>query len=178
MPARPAFQPNPRVGNGDLAQNLGLVARMIDAGFGTRLFYLSIAGFDTHANQPEQHQQLLQQLADAVSGFFAHLERSGQDRRVLLMTFSEFGRRVRENGSRGTDHGAASCIFVAGNGVKGGLVGAHPSLAEDALDAGDLKHHTDFRRIYASLLDEWLACPSAEVLGAAFEAVPLLKGTS
>jgi uncharacterized protein (DUF1501 family) len=89
------------------------------------------------------------------------------------MTFSEFGRRVRENGSKGTDHGAASCLFVAGPAVAGGLVGKHPSLSE--LDSGDLKHHTDFRQVYATLLDNWLGCPSKQVLGARFEHLKLLR---
>lgn len=171
------FQAGFRNGNGELASNLTLVGNMIAAGFGTRIFYLSIAGFDTHANQLQEHQQLLQQLADAVSGFFNQLGRSGQSKRVILMTFSEFGRRVQENGSRGTDHGAGSCLFVAGEGVKGGVVGPHPSLAADQLDAGDLRHHTDFRRVYASLLDGWLGCDSATVLGETFEPLPLLKGS-
>lgn len=162
-------------GNGELASELTLVGNMIAAGFGTRIFYLSIAGFDTHANQRQEHQRLLQQLADAISGFFNQLDRSGHAKRVVLMTFSEFGRRVRENGSGGTDHGAGSCLFVAGASVKGGVVGAHPSLASDQLDAGDLRHHTDFRRVYAALLGNWLGCDSAAVLGETFEPLPLLK---
>ena len=89
------------------------------------------------------------------------------------MTFSEFGRRVQENGSRGTDHGAASCLFVAGPSVKGGVVGKHPSLAD--LDAGDLKFHTDFRRVYATLLDGWLGCDSKAVLGAKWDHVKELE---
>jgi uncharacterized protein (DUF1501 family) len=169
------FQPAFRDNNGELARNLTLVGNMIAAGFGTRIFYLSISGFDTHANQLQEHQQLLQQLADAVTGLFTQLDRSGQSNRVVLMTFSEFGRRVQENGSRGTDHGAASCLFVAGPGVKGGVVGEHPSLAADKLDSGDLRHHTDFRRVYASLLDDWLGCESAAVLGGTFEPLPLIK---
>ena len=86
---------------------------------------------------------------------------------MRLLTFSEFGRRVQENGSRGTDHGAASCMFVAGPSVKGGVVGPHPSLAD--LDAGDLKFHTDFRRVYATLLDGWLGCDSKAVLGGTWD---------
>ena len=173
---RPGFSPGVPPGNGELARNLTLVANLVAAGFGTRLFYVSYGGFDTHANQLPQHQQLLQQLADAVTGFFTQLDRTGQSKRVVLMTFSEFGRRVQENGSRGTDHGAASCLFVAGPGVKGGVVGEHPSLAPDRLDAGDLRHHTDFRRVYAALLDHWLGCDSAAVLGGTFEPLPLIKG--
>jgi uncharacterized protein (DUF1501 family) len=110
---------------------------------------------------------LLAELADAIGGFFQALKTTGHDRRVGLMTFSEFGRRTQENGSRGTDHGAASCLFVAGPSVKGGVVGKHPSLAD--LDAGDLKFHTDFRSIYATLLDSWLGCDSKAVLGAKWD---------
>jgi uncharacterized protein (DUF1501 family) len=168
---------NFRGAQGLLSENLNLVGHMIEAGFGTRVFYLSIGGFDTHANQPQEHQQVLQQLADAVSNFFAQLGKSGRAGRVLLMTFSEFGRRVQENGSRGTDHGAASCMFVAGPGVRGGVVGAHPSLAADQLDQGDLRYHTDFRRVYATLLDGWLGCTSADVLGGKFESIPLLRSS-
>jgi uncharacterized protein (DUF1501 family) len=143
-------------GAGELARNLTLIAKMISADFGTRIYYLSIGGFDTHANQQQPHQQLLQQVADGITGFFNGLERTGHAGRAVLMTFSEFGRRVDENGSRGTDHGAASCLFVAGPGVKGGVVGKHPSLATADLLAGDLKHQFDFRQVYATLLDGWL----------------------
>jgi uncharacterized protein (DUF1501 family) len=168
------FAGRPGFGNaGGLARTLSLVGQIINADFGTRVFYLSVGGFDTHANQPQQHQQLLQQVAAAVAGLFEQLKQGGNDRRVLLMTFSEFGRRVRENGSQGTDHGSGSCLFVVGPGVSGGLVGAHPSLSD--LDGGDLKYHTDFRRVYATLLDGWLGCDSRTVLGARFEPVPLLK---
>jgi uncharacterized protein (DUF1501 family) len=122
------------------------------------------------------HQKLLEELSDAVGGFFETLKGSGNADRVRLMTFSEFGRRVQENGSRGTDHGAASCLFVAGPSVKGKVVGRHPSLAD--LDADDLKHHTDFRRVYATLLDSWLGCDSKDVLGAKWEAVAELRAKS
>jgi uncharacterized protein (DUF1501 family) len=158
---------------GDLGRNLNLVAQMINADFGTRVFYLSIGGFDTHAGQLPQHEQLLQQVAGSVAAFFEQLKQGGNAGRVLLMTFSEFGRRVQENGSGGTDHGAGSCLFVVGPGVRGGLIGQHPSLAE--LENGDLKHHTDFRRVYATLLDGWLGCDSRVVLGGRFEPVQFLK---
>src|SRR5581483_3994648 len=113
------------------------------------------------------------ELADSVAYFFQSLKATGNDRRVRLMTFSEFGRRVYENGSRGTDHGAASCLLVAGPSVKGGVVGGHPSLMD--LDVGDLKFHTDFRRVYATMLDGWLGCDSKAVLGAAWEHVKELE---
>ncbi len=148
-------------------QKLQLIAGLIAKGFGTRIFYISLEGFDTHANQGPSHNSLLADLASAVSGFFQTLKTNGHDRRVRLMTFSEFGRRVQENSSRGTDHGAASCLFVAGPSVKGGVVGKHPSLAD--LDADDLKFHTDFRRVYATQLDSWLGCDSKSVLGARWD---------
>ncbi len=174
-PSTPSGFQTGRPSDQGLAENLGLVGRLIAAEFGTRIFYLSVSGFDTHAGQLQAHQELLRQVADAVSGFFAGLDRSGHARRVVLMTFSEFGRRVQENGSGGTDHGAASCQFVIGPAVAGGVIGRHPSLAPDRLDAGDLGHHTDFRRVYATLLDGWLGCDSRAVLGASFEPLPLLK---
>jgi uncharacterized protein (DUF1501 family) len=149
---------------GGLSERLQLIAGLIARGFGTRIFYVSLDGFDTHANQGPAHSSLLGDLAGSVTSFFQTLKTTGHYGRVRLLTFSEFGRRVQENGSRGTDHGAASCLFVAGPSVKGGVVGKHPSLAD--LDAGDLKFHTDFRRIYATLLDGWLGCDSKAVLGA------------
>jgi len=162
----------PRSGSG-LWQKLQLVAGLIARGFGTRIFYVSLEGFDTHASQGPAHANLLSDLAYGVAGFFETLKKTGHDGRVRLMTFSEFGRRVRENGSRGTDHGAASCLFVAGPSIKGGVVGKHPSLAD--LDDDDLKFHTDFRRIYASLIDDWLGCDSKAVLGAKWEQVKALE---
>jgi uncharacterized protein (DUF1501 family) len=158
----------PRLGGG-LTQKLQLVAGLIARGFGTRIFYVSLEGFDTHAGQASAHASLLSDLAGGIAGFFDTLKTTGHDGRVRLMTFSEFGRRVQENGSRGTDHGAASCLFVAGPSVKGGVVGPHPSLAD--LDDDDLKFHTDFRRVYATLLDGWLGCDSKAVLGAKWEHV-------
>jgi uncharacterized protein (DUF1501 family) len=163
------------VNNNELTSRLGLVSRIIRAGFGTRIFYVSIDGFDTHSNQRRDHEQLLAQVGNAIPNFFNQLQASGDAERVLLMTFSEFGRRVQENGSKGTDHGAASCLFVAGPKVKGGPVGKHPSLARGDLDAGDLKHQIDFRQVYATLLDRWLECDSKAVLGDKFEHLPLLK---
>jgi uncharacterized protein (DUF1501 family) len=155
-----------RQGNG-LSQKLQLIAGLIARSFGTRIFYLHLDGFDTHYSQSLTHQNLLAELANSIGGFFQTLKTTGHDQRVRLMTFSEFGRRVQENGSRGTDHGAASCLFVAGPSVKGGVVGKHPSLSD--LDAGDLKFHTDFRGVYATLLDSWLGCDSKAVLGAKWD---------
>ena len=161
-----------RQGNG-LSQKLQLIAGLIAKGFGTRIFYVNLDGFDTHNSQSLTHRNLLAELADSLGGFFQTLKTTGNDTRVWLMTFSEFGRRVQENGSRGTDHGAASCLFVAGPSVRGSVVGKHPSLSD--LDADDLKFHTDFRSIYATLLDGWLGCDSKAVLGAKWDHVRALE---
>ncbi len=156
-----------------LTQKLQLIAGLIAHGFGTRIFYVSLDGFDTHAGQATTHANLLGDVASSISGFFETLKKTGNDSRVRLMTYSEFGRRVQENGSRGTDHGAGSCLFLAGPSVKAGVVGKHPSLSD--LDDDDLKFHTDFRRVYATLLDGWLGCDSKAVLGAKWDHVKELE---
>ena len=157
-----------------LQQKFQLIAGLIAREFGTRIFYVSLDGFDTHADQAPAHQRLLSDLAAGIGDFFRELKETGNADRVRVMTFSEFGRRVKENGSRGTDHGAASCMFVAGGKMKGGVVGEHPSLSD--LRQDDLKYHTDFRRVYATLLDKWLNCDSKSVLGGAWEHVKELAG--
>ncbi len=154
-----------------LARRLQLIARIIKAGFGTRIYYTTLGGFDTHANQLGTHAQLLGELGDALSAFQKDLQQAGQGDRVTTLTFSEFGRRVRENASNGTDHGAAAPVFVIGPVQQTGLIGDHPSI--DDLDDGDLKHHTDFRRIYASLLRDWLEIDPVPIIGSGFDTLPL-----
>ena len=156
-----------------LANRLKLIAQLIDADLPERVYYTSLEGFDTHADQLGQHAQLLQELGDGLAAFQADVRHHGHGERVLCVTFSEFGRRVRENGSQGTDHGAASQMLVVGDKIKAGVVGEHPSLVD--LTEGDLKFHTDFRRVYATLLDLWLGVPSAEILGPGFAPLELLK---
>ncbi len=151
---------------------MDLIARLINNGFGTRIYYAAIDGFDTHARQAADHRMLLTEVGRAVGHLFEQLKSGGNADRVVLMTFSEFGRRVKENGSRGTDHGAGSCLFVAGPAVNGGPVGEHPKL--DDLDSGDLRAPIDFRRVYSSLLVQWLGVDSRTVLNGSFEHLPLL----
>ena len=124
-----------------------------------------LEGFDTHADQGPAHTNLLSELASAVAAFFQTLKTSGHDGRVRLMTFSEFGRRVKENGSRGTDHVPARACSWPGHRSTGASSATHPSLADH--DADDLKYHFDFRRVYATLLDDWLSCDRKAVLGGA-----------
>jgi uncharacterized protein (DUF1501 family) len=156
-------------GNG-LAQKLKIIARLIAGELGTRIFFVSLGGFDTHSQQAGAHQALLAELSSAVRAFYQDLKGHQLHDRVLLATYSEFGRRVQENGSLGTDHGAASQMFVVTLGGRAGLHGKHPSLTD--LEQGDLKFHTDFRSVYATILDKWLAFPSQTVLGRQF---PLLE---
>ena len=157
--------------NFGLAKRLELIAQIIKAGFKTRIYYTTLDGFDTHANQLGTHAALLTELSDSLGAFHADLASAGQADRVAVLAFSEFGRRVAENASSGTDHGAAAPVFVLGPVAKAGLVGEHPSF--DDLDDGDLKHHTDFRRVYASLLDTWLGLPSAPIVGEGFAPIGL-----
>ncbi len=156
-----------------LNYELQLVARMIQADFGARIYYVAQDGYDTHGDQPQTHYDLLETLSGSIGTFMAQLQESGHADRVVLVTYSEFGRRVQENSSRGTDHGAASCLFVAGNVVQAGLVGEYPKLTD--LDDGDLKHKIDFRQVYATLLDQWLKVDSRTLLGGTYEHLPLLK---
>jgi len=157
---------------GQLAASLNIIARMIAGGLPTRVYYASQGGFDTHAGQINTHERLMGELNEAISAFVADLKQQGNFERVLLMTFSEFGRRVQENANNGTDHGAAAPMFVLGGAVKPGLFGKHPSLTE--LDHGDLKFNTDFRSVYGSVLDRWLKAPSEMVLGRKFPGLSIL----
>src|ERR1700726_1962866 len=151
---------------GQLAASLNIVARMIAGGLPTRVYYASQGGFDTHAGQINTHERLMGEFNDALAAFVADLKQQGNFDRVLLMTFSEFGRRVQENANGGTDHGTAAPMFVLGGAVKAGLFGKYPSLTD--LDHGDLKFNTDFRSVYGTVLERWLKAPSQIVLGRKF----------
>jgi len=148
-----------------LGRDLELVSRLIAGGMSTRIYYLSQGGFDTHANQMGSHARLMRELGDAQKAFWAEMKRQRNTERVRMLVFSEFGRRVAENGSQGTDHGAAAPVFILGGKGKAGLHGDMPSLAPNDLHRGDVKHHTDFRQVYATLLEKHLKAPSAAVLG-------------
>jgi uncharacterized protein (DUF1501 family) len=143
---------------------------------GARFFHVRIGGFDTHTQQGAltgSQPTLLQRLSQALTAFYDDMVALGVASKVLMVTFSEFGRRVAENASEGTDHGAAGPVFLAGPGVRGGLHGTHPAL--DALEDGDLAFTCDFRRIYATVLDGFLGFDSTRVLGSRFEPLPLLR---
>jgi uncharacterized protein (DUF1501 family) len=138
------------------------------------VYYVSLGGFDTHAGERGRHDQLMQQLAQGVGAFWKDLEQQGNADRVMIMTFSEFGRRVEQNASGGTDHGAAAPMFVFGKGLaRDHVLGKHPSLTD--LDQGDLKYNVDFRSVYASVLQNWLNTPSKPILGQQFSPLTLVK---
>ena len=159
--------------NSKLSRNLRLISKMIKLGGGTRIFYATQSSYDTHAAQSFTHSTLLNELSAAVKAFLTDLAAAKLDDRVVVLMFSEFGRRVQENGSSGTDHGAAGPILLAGAPVRAGVLNRHPSLAD--LDAGDLKMQVDFRQIYATLLKNWLGVDSHPILGGDFEPFKCLR---
>jgi uncharacterized protein (DUF1501 family) len=155
-----------------LANRLKLCAQLIDAGMGARVFYVSIDGFDTHATQggaQGAHANLLGEVSGAITAFYKDLAARGHKDRLLVMTFSEFGRRAKENGSKGTDHGSGAPMFLVGGKVKAGAVGEHPSLKD--LEMGNLRFGTDFRQVYAAILDKWLGVPSKDVIAGTFKPI-------
>lgn len=156
------YKPDAPYPENGLGKKLETVAKLIAAGMETKVYYVRIDGFDTHANQPGAHAALLREVSDSVTSFLDDVIAHGEGDRVLAMCFSEFGRRVAENASDGTDHGTAGPIFMAGTKLRPGLIGKHPSLTD--LDQGDLKYHTDFRQVYATVLQDWLGCPSEVAL--------------
>jgi uncharacterized protein (DUF1501 family) len=157
-----------------LANTLKTVGRMIAAGMPTKIYYVSQGGYDTHAGQANRQQQLLTQLGDALKAFVADLTAAGQLDRVTIMTFSEFGRRVKENASGGTDHGEAAPMFLLGRHVKPGFHGTFPSLDETDLHRGDLAWTTDFRNVYAAVLQDWLGADAKPILGE-FKPIPMIN---
>lgn len=155
-----------------LGDQLRLIAHLIRGGLGTRLYMVELNGFDTHANQPDLHSYLMQSLGQNTKAFFDDLEQGGHGDRTLAMTFSEFGRRPEQNGSMGTDHGAAAPMMVFGNGLNGnGILGGLPDL-QNLDQAGNMVHTTDFRSIYATIMDYWLCLGSErtdQLLGGDFD---------
>ncbi len=158
-----------------LASDLKLVAQMIAAGLPTRVYYVSLGGFDTHSNQPARHSKLMEELAGSLASFNEDLKALGHLNRVTTMTFSEFGRRVNENGGAGTDHGEAGPMFVMGGAIKAGIFGQLPDLAPAKLHRGDLPYSLDFRRVYAGMLHDWLGADDVKILGKKFDRLDLFK---
>ena len=161
------YRPAVTYPKGPFADGLKVLAEAIVQGLGLRVGYVTLGGFDTHANQAATHDVLMQTLANGVSAFYSDLAAHGKADNVVVMTWSEFGRRVEENGSLGTDHGTAAPMFILGNPVNKGIYGEPPSLS--SLDEnGNLKYTVDFRSVYATVLDRWMGASSKAVLGGSF----------
>lgn len=154
----------------ELGNRLKTVSELIQSDVSTRVYYISLSGFDTHINQPGQQERLLRQYAEAVRAFMGDMKATNRQNDVLLMTFSEFGRRVKQNASNGTDHGTANNVFLIGGGLNGAtskVFNEAPNLSN--LDEGDLKYTVDFRTIYATLLRDWLRADDVAILGRKFD---------
>ena len=150
---------------GSLGAGLLLIAQIINANVGARILYVTYGGFDNHANEDQDHDTLVKTVSDAIKAFFDDLDGHGKSHDVVLMTWSEFGRRVQDNASRGTDHGTSAPHFVVGDAVTAGLYGGPPSLT--SLDSnGNLKIENDFRSYYGTILSDWLKADSSAILGA------------
>jgi uncharacterized protein (DUF1501 family) len=157
-----------------LADRLQLIARLLKTGFAARVYYTSQDGYDTHAAQLFRHANLLSELGGALRAFLDDLAAAHLAERVAVLVFSEFGRQVRENGSAGTDHGTAAPVLLAGGRVQGGLAGTAPNLLD--LVGNAPKMTMDFRRVYATALEDWLGVSSKDALGGVFERLPLFRG--
>jgi uncharacterized protein (DUF1501 family) len=159
-----SYAPKAQYPNTNFAKGLQVLAEVIVQGLGLRVGYVTLGGFDTHGEQADTQAGLLQQLAEGLAAFYSDLQGHNAADNVVVMTWSEFGRRVEENASAGTDHGTAAPLFVLGNAVQGGVYGEPPDLTK--LDPnGNLVFTTDFRSIYATVLDRWLGAPASAVLG-------------
>lgn len=168
-----AYRPKAAYPKHRLGQHLALAARALSAPLGTRIVHLRQGGYDTHAGQLRTHGTLLQEMADALAAFAADMRARKLWGRTIVFAFSEFGRRVEENRSRGTDHGAAGPCFLAGGAVRGGVHGEMPSLMD--LARGDLRFTTDFRSIYRAILEEWLEVDAKRILRQEFPRLELLR---
>ena len=152
------------------------IAQVHLADFGTRVLYTSLnpGSFDTHANQNTAFPKMWSEVTNAVGDLYQDLKEHHANEEVVMLMFTEFGRRVKENGS-GTDHGSGSVAFVIGDAVRGGAYGEYPSLEPSKLDEGDLRWNNDFRRTYATLLDQWMGLDSKSILGASYEQLDFIK---
>jgi uncharacterized protein (DUF1501 family) len=155
-----------------IANGLQMVAAALAANIGMRVAHVQLAGFDTHSREAADHARLLGQLSDAISAFYQDLAAHNRAQNTVTMTWSEFGRRAGQNASEGTDHGSAAPMFIVGGAVKGGFYGDMPSLS--SLDAGNLVFTTDFRSVYATLLDKWLQADADSLLGQHWDRIPFL----
>lgn len=172
----------PAPGKNPLADQLKIVARLVAGGLKTKIYMVSIGGFDTHAKQTEAdtstgtHTKLLQRVSEAINAFMDDLQYLQIDNKVMGMTFSEFGRRIKSNASGGTDHGAAAPVFYFGHAVKGGVIGTNPVIPENANVNDNVPMQSDFRSVYASVLQNWFSLSAQDVqtiLSGSFSTLPM-----
>ena len=171
------YESNIEYADNSIAKNLRDVATIHKANLGTRVFYTQHGSFDTHAAQTPTHAQLWQEVSTAIQDFWDDLEETGHDENVVMFLFSEFGRRVRDNGS-GTDHGAAGVSFVIGPRVNGGMYSRYPETRADALEQGDLVPNQDFRGVYTTLLEDWLEVEAAPIVNGAFSSENFIQSSN
>ena len=176
LKAAPAqYSSNIEYGDSGIAKSLRDVARVHTAGLGTRIFYTSHGGYDTHANENPAHPKLLQDVSGAIRDFFDDLKEHDAADNVVMLVFTEFGRRIRDNGS-GTDHGSGGGAFIIGASVKGGLYSEYPSLKPaDWAKGEDLEHTIDFRGIYGTVLEQWMSIEASPIVGGHFEQITPFK---
>lgn len=167
------YKTNAKYPQDDFGNRMKLAAEIAGSNLNPKIVYVELGGFDTHTNQKGQQANLLKTLSDGMAAFYQDMSDKGRANDTLIMTFSEFGRRVQENGNRGTDHGTAEPLFAVGGKVSSNLYGSTPSLTD--LDQGDIKYGIDFREFYASVLDDWLGVDSSVILGQKYNKLSVLQ---
>jgi uncharacterized protein (DUF1501 family) len=175
--APPKYSSSIEYGTYAMGQGMKSIAQVQLAEFGTRILYTTSPynSFDTHAKQAGDHARMLGQASDSISDYYDDLKEHGATENTLMLLYSEFGRRVKDNGG-GTDHGTGGCAFVIGDKVKGGLYGEYPSLKQGELeDDGDLLHNVDFRSVYTTILDKWLGLDAKPIVGGTYEQLGFLN---
>lgn len=166
------YSPKEAYGETKFGVGFRQLAHLVATSPQTRVLYFSAGGFDTHAHQADQHEKLLQGFSQGLGAFMAEMEALGKSKKVMVMVFSEFGRRTYENASAGTDHGAAAPMFLVGGRVKGGVYGPIPNLSD--LADGDLKYAIDFRQVYATALENWMGGDANATLGKKYDTLPVI----
>jgi len=169
-----AYKPAVKYPETAFARGLQLLAEVIAGELGLRVGYIPLGGFDTHNNQANEQPRLLAGMAAGLAAFYQDLAAHGKDQNVVVMTWSEFGRRVGENANGGTDHGTAGPMFVMGSAVRGGVYGEIPAL--NRLESGNLQYTVDFRSVYATLIEGWFGADPEPSLGGRYPTLPLLNG--
>jgi uncharacterized protein (DUF1501 family) len=169
-----AYKPAVTYPDTSFGDGLQLLAETIVGGLGIRVGHITLGGFDTHTNELADHAALMQTLDQGLTAFYQDLAAQGHADNVLVLTWSEFGRRVAQNANSSTDHGSASVMFALGNGVQSGFFGDQPSMSQ-LIDNGNLSFTTDFRSVYATVIERWLGVPSADLMGKAWPQLGFLK---